>query len=123
MLQLVRYEGKHVGRIVLAVKSANGEVIPLICDNESEVAEYQKLCQSDIDDVRGQSAPISRPCTQPPIAVFGLAVPPPGWPWFVVTASPFPIPGLQRGYWSFDIATDQEDANRQIKELMGLAGI
>jgi hypothetical protein len=123
MLPLVKYKGSQVGRTVMAVKCSNGEIIPLICDSTEEEIEYQKLCQLDIHDVRGQNSPLSRPCIQPTEAIFGIAEPPLGWPWYAVLASPFPVAGLQRGYWSFDIADSRDDAVRQLKELLKIANV
>jgi hypothetical protein len=123
MLHLVKYKGDHVGRTVMAVKCSNAEIIPLICDSPEEEIEYQKLCQLDIHDVRGQNSPLSRPCIKPPGAIFGIAEPPLGWPWFVVCASPFPVNGYQRGYWTFDIADNREDAVRELNEILESAGL
>lgn len=55
--------------------------------------------------------------------IFGIAEPPLGWPWFVVLGGPFPIAGMQRGFWSFDIADSREDALSQLKELLNISGI
>jgi len=123
MLSLVKYRGDHVGRTVLAVKCSNGGIIPLICDTAEEESEYQRLCQLDIHDVRGQNSPLSRQCIQPQGPIFGIAEPPPGWPWFVVLGQPFPVPDLQRGFWSFDIADSREDALSQIKELLKISNV
>jgi hypothetical protein len=123
MLSLVKYVGNHVGRTVLAVKCSNGETVPLICDTAEEELEYQKLCQTDIQDVRGQNSPLSRLSIQPQGPIFGIAEPPPSWPWFVVLGQPFPVAGLQRGFWSFDIASSREDALSQLKELLNISGI
>jgi hypothetical protein len=123
MLPLVKYKGDHLGRTVMAVKCSSGEIIPLICDSVDEEMEYQKLCQLDIHDIRGQNSPLARPSSQPLGAIFGIAEPPLGWPWFVVLGQPFPAADLQRGYWSFDIADSRDDAVRQLKELFKIANV
>lgn len=123
MLSLVKYLGDHVGRSVLAVRCSNGEIIPLICDTAEEELQYQKLCQTDIHDVRGHNSPLSRLSIQPQGPIFGIAEPPPGWPWFVVLGNPFLVAGLQRGFWSFDPADSREDAFNQLTHLMKLSGM
>jgi hypothetical protein len=106
----VMYRGKLL--TVIGIRpAARGDVIPLLCEDLSEVREYERLFGQRPPYVLDASTPLGRPCRQHrEVLIELLEAPALGWPWLAAFYSPMPYFEWQRGHWSFELAGDFDEA-------------
>ena len=100
--------------VLVARPHGGGEAIALLCEDEEERTDYERLFQEKPPYRLDHSTPLGRMLRKHyPTIVLELLAPSAegdGWPWIVAFYSPNRLPDGQRGHWAFEGAGDRDEA-------------